>query len=167
MITALGIDNIMLAINPFYEVALTYRKKMVGTDCYLIFEKYPWFDLHLLICYAMFLGAGAILIRKCIGSPKVYRKRYTTILLSMIIVIAINGIFLAMGLAVDVSIILYSLLACVFYFYTFEFEPYGVISDARKFIFNQMKDPIVLFDNEDRFLVCNESAKSFSRWKKR
>ena len=159
LIAALGVDNIMLAINPFYEVALTYRKKMVGTDCYLIFEKYPWFELHLLICYAMFLGAGTILIRKCIGSPKVYRKRYTTILLCMIIVIAVNGLFLAMGLAVDVSIILYSLLACVFYFYTFEFEPYGVIADARKFIFNQMKDPIVLFDNEDRFLVCNESAK--------
>lgn len=161
LILALTIDNVVLAINPFKEIALTYREMIMRGDSYLVFQKYPWFRLHLLICYTMFFGAGAILIRKCMVSPKVYRRRYTTILGSMAIVIAINGAFLALGLAVDVSIILYSLLACVFYFYTFQFEPYGFICDARKYVLEQMMDPVLLFDNENHLMMCNQSAKQF------
>ncbi|MGN0351561.1 MAG: HD domain-containing phosphohydrolase [Roseburia sp.] len=167
LLFALGCDNVVLACNPFLECALTYRQVVAGKDIYVVFEPYAWFQCHLAICYVMVAGASFLLIRKCLETPKVYRRRYAAILIGMLGVIAINGVFLVLDLTVDFSIILYCILACLFYFYTFQYEPLGLQADVRKYIFENMNDPVLLFDNQNKLVMYNKSAGGFFKLEKK
>lgn len=167
LLFALGCDNVVLACNPFLEYALTYRQVVSGKDIFMVFEPYAWFECHLAICYVMFIGASILLLRKCVATPKVYRRKYSAVLTGMIVVITINAIFLALGLTVDLSIILYCMLACLFYFYTFQYEPMGLQADVRKYIFKNMNDPVLLFDNQNRLVMYNDSAEGFFQLEKK
>ncbi len=161
LIFVLGCDNVILYCNTFVECALSYRQVMVGGDLYLSLQPHAWFYCHLGICYTLFAASAVLLIRKCIETPKIYRRQYEVVLFGMVGVIAINGVFLIWKWNVDFSIIFYSILACLFYFFTFQYEPMGLQRHVRKYIFENMNDPVLLFDNQNRLVMHNQSAEDF------
>ncbi len=152
-------DSIALLVNPFHEISITYDRLHINQDIYLIYRPMPPYYIHLALCYIMFLLILIMLFRKAISIPKAYRSKYSLLNLSLIVVVGINAAFLFTGWYIDISIISYGVISCVIYFVSFDYKPTSLLNSTRAIIVEGMNNPVVLFDYEGKFTICNQQAK--------
>ncbi len=152
-------EAIVLMLNPFKEVAVTFQGYEVNGFMLYTYEAKPYFYFHLGLCYFMVLMGVILLVYKIRITPKLYRGRYRNTLLSFIAVVFINFLFLA-GMELfklDFSYIFYALIAVFIYSATFGFKERFLLS-YRNTVFQNVGLPILLFDYEQNLGDYNDEA---------
>ena len=155
-------DEIVFAINPFREIAISYVYHPAAIACYA-YEMHPLYQVHLLFDYLIILVVLYELIRKCIRAPKIYARQYLYAVYAIIAVVLINAAYLfAPGLFteenVDYSLIGYSVTAAAYYWNCFNYASHGLLSHFHSWIFENIEQGIVLFDYQDRMILHNHRA---------
>lgn len=155
------LDAIFLMINPFMEVALSYRKAPFADGYVLVYV--PMIPFHMHVGYNVIMMAATIILLfvKCKEAPKVYLNRYYGPIFGMVLTLAIYFVYLAgyIPFAVDPTLLLYVLVGLILYFYTFNYLPSVTIEITRNMILQYMKDPIILFDYEGRLVAFSDQMK--------
>lgn len=152
-------DSMVQLINPFTEFSNTYRTIYDGDALYLSIVGHLPYLVHLAICYAM-IGIVMYLIIYCACKrPHMYRYKYELVGISLAVIIAINALFVFTSAYIDLSILTFGLLACFFCYLTFRYKPKGFFSRVKSHFFEVTDAAVVIFDNEEKFSVCNQKAR--------
>lgn len=158
------IDALILLINPFYEICMKYE------DNGHIIAKYtyhmqPLYMGHLSFAYLIMLTVIIALIINAYKTPKVYRKKYTYSIYTIIFVVLLNAIFLfypeLFGTnALDYSIWGYSLSCLVIYWNCFRYPQEGMKSFYHSWVVENVNQGVILFNYEDKLIITNNKIKS-------
>lgn len=154
-----AIDILILMTNTLHHLVAQFDYYYYKHQ-YLIFEFTlgPLFYLHSTVCYIVVALCLDLLIKKCIITPKAYRRRYSNILISFISIIFINFIFTFTKdyLLFDISYPLYSICAYAVYKNTFFFSNSQSMQNSKRIILEYLNSPIALFDYENILTDCNK-----------
>lgn len=152
------LDMLVLLVNPITEFAVGYDRVFQNGDLYLSIDPKLWFILHLTLCYGFIIFFVYLFIRKICVVADIYRKKYAIILLGVLIIVIINAFFVFSSLEFDVSIIGFSILASLIYYFSFHYRPKGFIDKVNHVIISNLNSPVFMFDDEHRCLYLNDEA---------
>lgn len=151
-------DTVILAMNPFCEVALSYETTRQGN--YVVYHYLPGvlYRCHLTYCYILLLLTLGTLAWKAIHTPQMYRKKYMRIIESLLLTIALNMLFLFGGdrFEFDISICFYSLCGAMVYMNVFHYLEKEMLMQTRQMLMEHCGMKIAFFDYEERFLDGNQ-----------
>lgn len=156
------LDILVFAINPFYEIAISYVYHPAKISCYG-YEMHLLYRVHLFFDYFVILLVLYELIKKCIRAPRIYARQYRYTMYALIAVVLINGAYLYVpGLFgeenVDYSLIGYSITALAYYWNCFDYASHGLLNHFHSWIFENIDQAIVLFDFDDKMILHNRKA---------
>ena len=87
------LDILLFAVNPFYEIAISYVYHPAKISCYG-YEMHLFYRVHLFFDYFVILLVLYELIKKCIHAPRIYARQYRYTMYALIAVVLINGAYL-------------------------------------------------------------------------
>ena len=156
------LDSISLVVNVFTHHAFTLSPTFTQDGEFQTWHAdfYLPYTIHLIFCYVLTADIIAILLVKFFKSLKFYRHKYLTILLSFMIVIVCNALFMSLNWTFDFSILTYGALAVILWYQTF----YGVPKEQRNSIISlisqNISSAIICFDNSGKVIYANSTALS-------
>ncbi len=157
----LGVDSLMLFFNLIVPIAVKFTLVQTETDTFLQAEQGILYDVHLVLCYLMLLKAFYSLIKSLIKAPGVYRIRYITTLITLLAVVALDAWFLTVGWFIDISILLFGLAELIIVYFTFFFVPQVLKHGIQERVFEQMKDCVVIFDDDNICVYANNKFEPY------
>lgn len=150
-------DILVLMINPFIQIALDYKYMESATYVKWSYDPYILFDMHLFFCYILVAMSLLNLILKSAMIPKIYRRRYTLITESLVMIIFLNGLFLFLPLVkileYDISIFFYSIVGFLIYYNTMYYADHSLMDGISKEILQNMQYPVILFDYDEKYVL--------------
>ncbi len=155
------LDVLILLVNPFYEIAVSYRLVRLGKRLHFALAPGLLYYLHLLLCYLILFIAVVMVVGKIVRVTTLRRRQYYLMLFSIVLVVLLNAIylFLRQTNGFDFSILFYSIAAVLVYWSSFYYEKRAVVSNVSVLVFEELNSPVILFDDENRYLHANKAAK--------
>lgn len=153
-----AIDSAIMLINPFKEIALSYTPS-VDYLAYWQYAEMPLHEIHVVFNYIMVGVSFMLVFIAMLRVSKIYRSKYLTMVVSMLAAVIVNSLFVFVPLmGVDFSILLYTVLAALFYLNDFRYSDKNLAHQAQQLILNEMDHPVVFFDDLGKFVICNDAA---------
>ncbi len=155
--------SILFIVNPFHEIVVGYEE-VAGSFMNFHYIEHPFFKFHVLLAFAIGAVCVVSLVGKAIEAPGAYKNYYLVPLVSVGFVILFNLIFLALprnAYVTDFNIVLFTLCLVVFYWSCFWYTTHGLLNYFKGNIFESVNQGIVLFDRNNRLILCNGCANSF------
>lgn len=155
-------DTIVFLINPFKEIAISYIP--TGFDfVHYTYDMHALYIMHLVYSYSLIALIIAGLIYYSVKSSEVYRVRYTIIVVTILVFVAINAVFLylpgdSIWKIIDYSIIGYSLVLYIIYYSCFKYSRDAILKNISMDIFNKIDQGIVFFDYSKKLAMKNQKA---------
>lgn len=153
-------DSVLLYANNYthhmYDLILVSNKYI---KYYWANNFHFWHYMHLALCYVMvgitFINFGV----QTFKSPKVYKKKYSAIFFSYIVVIFVNFFCYTVNLPIDLSVVLYGVLAGFICFHTTYAFPHQLLNQTLEVVNETIDDGILYFDVDGNCVYANKVAK--------
>lgn len=156
-------DAAVLLTNPLTGIAVTYSPVVpVPEVVKWVFIPRTLYDVHLVLCYLM-IGVGFLaIVSQTLRVPRLYRQYYLRMILSVLIVVAANAVYLLQITPdhIDYSILFYSVMGYFIYWNALEAKEGSLLSQARQTILDHLSQPLFLFDWDNQLALTNDSAKT-------
>lgn len=160
-----GVDGLLMLLNVFTEKVFIFRCELMddgsGTMFYGIAERGGLYNLHRTIIYALVVMVVLPLVVKIVRSPSMYRKKYWLTLLSLIVIIAANVVYLLTDMKIDFSVLSYGIMAVAIYYFNVIYVPQGLIEGLLSSSIKNMDDSVICFDVEGNCVYANSVAYVF------
>ena len=154
------LDSVVLVLNIFTGTVVTFAPlEPVG----VAYQMKPLYVIHLIFTYVLVAATLAVLIVKCVRTPRQYRNQYLLLIASIGVVVAVNAVFLfqeqdSFFTKVDCSILGYSVGLFLMYWTAYDYRVNDMVRSLAFTIFENINQGIVLFDYEDELIVHNRQA---------
>lgn len=154
------IDTLSMLANVALRHVFTCSPTLInGSQSFLVIPLYPAYIFHLAYVYAVVLAVILSLLHKTLITIRLYRKKYGIVLICFLCVLAVNiGYRFIDFLPIDISPIVYSLLAIAICYFTLFYVPKGIVAKLLSFSIDGMNSAIVCFDCENKCIYVNNSA---------
>lgn len=157
------VDEAILIANVFHELELRYQYE--PDSIYAIKYMYvarPSFYFHLGFVYLLLCMVIYLLVLKTFSVPKIYRSRYSTSLLTVLVIAAISLLYVvgALKISVDVTVLIFGFVCPLVYWNAFDYSSKGMLNSTRKVILEYMGMPMILFDYEGYVADSNKDMRS-------
>ncbi|MBR6982688.1 MAG: EAL domain-containing protein [Ruminococcus sp.] len=154
------IDGIFLIANVFTDTEFELRTihDGLGLSFNIIKERGILGKFHILIVYGSLLIIIIDLLKKISRSPKIYKVKYASILITLCITIVIHCIYRRASLNFDYSLVCYALLSYVILYFSIVYIPRGLMDRLLYFTVANMKDGIICIDIDGRCIHYNKPA---------
>lgn len=156
------LDIIFFVINIFFEIMIHYVDDggMVARYGY---EMKPLYYVHLVYNYIMVVLVIYQFLKSAYYIPREYRRPFYLCVLSIILVVGLNALFLywpnLFGLNhLDYSIWGYSFAAFMIYYLCFRYPKTGMTTFYHSWIVRNINQGVVLFNFEDELIIHNEKV---------
>lgn len=159
-----AVDGLLMLLNVFTEKVFIFHCGLVedaGTFFYGIAERGGLYNFHRLIIYGMVVLIVLPLVVKIVKSPAMYREKFWLTLLSLMIIIAANVLYLVMSLEIDFSVLTYGIMALAIYYFNVIYVPQGLVEGLLSSSIKNMDDSVVCFDIEGNCVYANSVAYGF------
>ncbi len=133
-----------------------------GGSCYVVEPNASIYVFHLLYVYAVVIFVAVLLVMKTLQTIKLYRRKYEAVLWSFICILAVNiGYRFIDGLSIDLSSILYMVLAIAIGYFTLFYVPRGIVAKLLSFSIEDMAGGILCFDMDGKCVYANAQARQY------
>ncbi|MCF0127671.1 MAG: hypothetical protein HUJ70_03830, partial [Pseudobutyrivibrio sp.] len=122
VIAAMDTLSLMFNFKLDHCFALEPTNGVLGSVSYT-FRPYELWTLHLVFSYLIFILTVIVLVRKIVRTSGFNRTKYYVILISIIIIVAVNAVFIILQLPVDVSLYLYVFAALSVAYFSLYYSP--------------------------------------------
>lgn len=154
----IGIDIILLALNPIFEKNVSFFTVIYNGEVYFQFKPYLLFDIHLGICYVCIVFFVCMFIRKILSVADIYKKKYLTILIGVILIVFINALFVFYDVIFDISIIGFAIMGSLIYYLSFIYVPKSFINKVNSVVISHLDSPVFMFDVNHLCIYRNQKA---------
>lgn len=156
IIVICSIDSIQLMLNPWLQHAYHVRKELRGDIPYWTYDAYLPFQIHLCWSYVLVAAMALILLNKTIRVPRMYKAKYSNVLLILCMVVILDGLHLIWRTVVDFSVLGFPLAAIAVYYYAVEFMPRALVNRTLGLTVDEMMDGVIIADADDHAIYANE-----------
>lgn len=157
-------DGLLMLLNVFTEKVFIFHCGLMedaGTFFYGIAERGGLYNFHRIIIYGMVVLIVLPLVVKIVKSPAMYRKKFWLTLISLMIIIAANILYLVMSLEIDFSVLTYGIMALAIYYFNVIYVPQGLVEGLLSSSMKNMDDCVVCYDIEGNCVYANSVAYGF------
>ena len=120
---------------------------------------YPFYYLHLSADYLVIAIMLIFILSRIVRSHGIYRAKYDIILSVLLLVIALNAIYMTFSLDLDASVIFYALAGLLIYFSVTIFVPRSLMNATMGQTTDDMNEGLILFDISDKCIYANSFVK--------
>ncbi len=157
-------DSVSLFINlygeRFFSIEEYYNRKDV---VFYVTKALPLYNVHLILDYVGVATCLIYLFWKLVQSKSFYKYKYLSVSFVIILIIVLNALYMLTDIPLDMSVIFYGVASTMIYFFTENFAPRILISQAMKKTINTMDKGLILFDIDDRCIYVNNFIKKHFR----
>lgn len=160
--TLLFVDSVSMVCNFFTHHAFVAREILLGDGevFYQLDYKLPYY-IHLGIMNLLIALAIISLAVKIAKTPRIYRVKYISILVILVLVGLADTLYLFFGGIIDISIIGFSVGGILVYYVSVVYIPKGLVDRLFSMVVHDMMDGVLLFDMDGNCIRVNESAIEF------
>lgn len=155
------LDVAQYLFNPFFHQAFSLTEIEVYGKPYWEFIPYLGQTIHRIIDYSVLFIAFMIMIFKIIKTPRVSRVKYTTILLSMIVVTIWQSFYIFSKSPIDRSMIGFAAFGLAIHYFCLYYKPIRLINSILANVASNMDDAYFLFDDKVNAIWLNNKALKF------
>ena len=160
--TLLLVDSVSMVCNFFLHHAFVAREILLddGEIFYQLDYKLPY-HIHLGIINLLIALAIISLAVKIAKTPRIYRFKYISILIILVLVGLADTLYVFLGGIIDISIIGFSVGGILVYYVSVVYIPKGLVDRLFSMVVHDMMDGVLLFDLDGNCIRVNESAIEF------
>lgn len=148
-------DGISLIVNAFTRHLGTFKQMGSAGDTYWIIQSEIWYSIHLTFCATMLIETLLRLGIALYKSPTLYRMKYFSVLLMLMLVVCCERIVNNVEEALDISILFFTIGATILIHATFYFVPATLRKKLLDKVFHEMEDSLVMFDDKGNCVYMN------------
>ena len=157
-------DSLLMLMNVFYKwvfVCDKYSSSKAGTF-YRISELKSFYAVHCLLIYGLALISFAVLGMKIYTSPKIYKWKYLSVFLSMLVVILVHSAYIRFDFLLDYSLTFHIVVAFIIFYFSVYYVPRGLLERLLFFTVANMKDGIICIDMDGQCVHANKPARMYA-----
>ena len=140
------IDSIQIILNPIHKHTFTVEKTLVDDLPYYRLVPLIGQTFHRIVDYGILCAILLIFIAMIIRTPRIYREKYTIILVSMVLAGSWQTFYIISRAPIDTSMVGFSIFGiCVFYFSLY-YRPLQLLDRMLSGIVSEMSDAMYVFD---------------------
>ena len=160
--TLLLVDSVSMVCNFFLHHAFVAREILLddGEIFYQLDYKLPY-HIHLGIINLLIALAIISLAVKIAKTPRIYRFKYISSLVILVLVGLADNLYLFFGGIIGISIIGFSVGGILVYYVSVVYIPKGLVDRLFSMVVHDMMDGVLLFDMDGNCIRVNESAIEF------
>lgn len=162
-----AVDGLLMLLNVFTDRIFIFRCEQMtdgsGAEFYGIAARGGLYNFHRMIIYLFVILILLPLAVKIARSPSMYRKKYWLTLLSLLVIIAANVLYLVLNLEIDFSVLTYGIMAVAIYYFNVIYVPQGLVEGLLSSSIKNMDDSVMCFDIEGNCIYANSVAYAFFR----
>ena len=160
--TLLFVDSVSMVCNFFTHHAFVAREILFddGEIFYQLDYKLPY-HIHYGIINLLIALAIISLAVKIAKTPRIYRVKYISILVILVLVGLADTLYLFFGGIIGISIIGFSVGGILVYYVSVVYIPKGLVDRLFSMVVHDMMDGVLLFDMDGNCIRVNESAIEF------
>ena len=151
-----GIDIIQIALGPITKHVFTVEPTLVSNKIYYADTANIGLTLHRIIDYILFFCILIIFILSAIKTSKLYREKFTIIIINLIIAGIIQIIFIVSKIPVDRSVIVHGIFGIMLYYFSIKYRPLRLLDMVLSNIAADMDDAVYVFDSLNKCVWANE-----------
>lgn len=156
------VDGALMLLNVFTQNIFIFNCGLMddgsGTMFYGIAERGGLYNFHRTIIYGMVVLIVIPLAVKVKRSPSMYRKKFWLTLLSLMIIIAANVLYVMTDIAIDFSVLTYGIMAVAIYYFNVIYVPQGLVEGLLSSSIKNMDDSVICFDIDGNCVYANSVA---------
>ncbi len=156
------LDTVSMLLNPVFEHAFSCYEVAKDGEIYYRIHAYLCYDIHLVISYIVIAASLALLVFKIYKSSSLYRGKYICILAVLVVLVAVDAVYVFMGGLVDMTVIGFVAGGLVIYYLTVIYVPHGALDRMLSMVIQDMGDSILLFDTVGNCLHANRNAEQWA-----
>lgn len=154
-----GLDCLLLLSNPATNMVLSYEFAPLAGEEHWAMVPHPLYYAHLVFDYLLVVGCIGVLSYRATQIPKVYHVRYIPMIVIILIIVALNVLFLAFPAGhVDYSIPLYAFCAGFICVNDFYLEKRMLRIRVKERVLRSLDQPTLFFDKDQILRFGNEGA---------
>ena len=165
LLLVVAADGVLMLLNVFAEGVFIFRCGLMddgsGTMFYGIVDRGVLYNFHRMIIYGMVVLIIIPLAVKIKRSPSMYRKKFWLTLLSLIVIIAANVLYIITEITIDFSVLSYGVMAVAIYYFNVIYVPQGLVEGLLSSSIKNMDDSVMCFDIDGNCVYANSVAYAF------
>jgi len=118
-----------------------------------------WFWVHSLYSYALIMTAAYFLFRQFAGSPGLYRRQLTALLISVIAPMIANAVTIFGNQPIDYTPFAFAITGLSLTWGLLRFQLLDLVPIARNIVVDSMTDGVIVLDAQGRIVDLNPTAK--------
>lgn len=157
-IILLVIDTAVMFVGTYSGMSVSYLSVVKNGSVYLHLVPSPGFTMHLAICYSIVAITCYMMVKKANEVSSPYAMAYIGIMMGLLGVVIVNACFLYKEWDLDISILLYAVMAVLLQLYLYHFMSYAVRRQMKTYVVDNMDTPLLFFDMGDHLQIMNEQS---------
>ena len=149
-------DCCQYLFNPLFHQAFTTEPVMVDGRAYFSLIANFGQAFHRLVDYGIFIAVLVIFIVKVIRVPRIYSERYSTLLITMIIVGAWETFYIFSKSPIDRSMIGFGVFGLMVHYFALHYRPMRLLDRMLANIASDLPDALFFFDAVGRCIWANK-----------
>lgn len=155
-IILMGLDSVSIAANfIFGHQFYIYRNIRPSGTVFYQTGFQPAYYSHLAIDYIAIIFALIFIIYRIVKSYSFYRMKYLIILSVLLLVIALNIVYMTLSLVLDASVVFYAVAGTLIYFCIDIFVPRSLMNVSIGRAVDDMNEGLILFDLSNNCIFAN------------
>lgn len=153
------VDLGLLVLNIF--TGCLFKVSVIGESFYKVSDITMLYSFHagfVMILNALVIG---MLLHRILEAPYVYMAKYSFVLIVLVAICTVSLSYMYLGFQLDYSILLYSPMCFVMFYYSLIYVPHGLMERLMYFTVASMNDGIISIDIDGRIVQANKSAHDF------
>ena len=155
----LTIDTIQYAFNPFFHQAFSTEAIVVDGANYYRLVPYFGQTFHRIVDYGIFFAVLIIFATKVIRVPHIYVERYSSLLITMILVGIWETFYIFSRNPIDQSMIGFAVFGLIVFYFALYYRPMRLLDRMLANIASDMPDALFFFDAVGRCIWANDPGK--------
>jgi len=154
----IGADIFQILLNPFFDHAFCVEKAPEGSElCYKIVT-HTGQIVHRVIDYIILLCVILIFLLASVVTPRIYRARFTVLLVSMIAVAGMQAYYLTTNSAYDRPIFGYGFFGILIFYFAIYYRPLQLLDQMLSSIISDLSEAFYIFDPNGKCIWANEQG---------
>ncbi|MCR4618998.1 MAG: response regulator [Lachnospiraceae bacterium] len=151
------IDTILIFSNLFtHKVFDIYEFTGKSGATYFLTEGRVPYNFHLAFDYIGIAMCLVYMISRLVVSKSFYKYKYLVVSTTLTVIIILNALYMITKFPLDLSVVLYALMATLIYLFTEKYVPKMLTDKALKKAVSEMNEGLILFDIDGKCIFVNE-----------
>lgn len=159
-------DTVSMVINPWtrHVFACEWAEVFGGESCYVVRSRVPeygvpMYGLHLVFVYGMVLLVMLTFGIRMWQTVKLYRRKYEVVVWSFMLILAVNIGYRFVAFPIDISPILYSVMALVCFYFSLFYVPKSIVVKLLSLSVEDMENAVFCMDKDGKCVYANEQSR--------